>query len=165
MVTQVGSPVLTGIVATLLALQFFFPRVAKALGPILGAVGRYWHGREERAERELQALLAARRATDQQTSGYQLEDMERQIRYFAEVVDKLRGENQELRDHLREAHRLLLETRDEVGETRQEVGRIRHTLDTGERLAVLPPPPPPVAGRHRHAPTAETTRIDMQETQ
>jgi hypothetical protein len=158
-----GSPVLVGIFVALVLLQFFSERVAKALGPILGAVGRWWHGREQRQEEQLQKELAAREATVGQRAAFQLEDMERQLRYFTEVVEKLRAENAQLRDELHTVHRLLDDTLRGVDETRRGVQEVKRVIDTGERLAVLPPPPP-VAGRHhanRHQydPDA-TSRID-----
>lgn len=164
LLSKAGGPVGVAVFVAFVLLQLFSERVAKALGPILGAVGRWWHGREERSELELQRLLAARRATDEQTAGYQLDDMKRQLRYFVDVVEGLRTENAELHRQVRDMHQLLDEARRDVGETRREVGNIRHALDTGERLAVIPPPPPTVAGRHHSRPIdPPTTRIDRQE--
>jgi hypothetical protein len=135
LIGQSGSPVVVGIFIALVFLQLFSERVSKALGPLLGAVGRWWHGREERQERQLQAELAAREETLGRRAGYQLDDMERQLRYFADVVEKLRGENAALREELLTVHRLLDDTRRGV----QEVNR---KIDTGERVALIPPPPP-----------------------
>jgi hypothetical protein len=146
-----GGPVVVGIFTAFVLLQLFSERVAKALGPILGAVGRWWHGREERQERELQALLAARAKTAEDRATYQLEDMQRQLAYFLDVVEKLRGENAQLRDELHTVHRLM-------DDTRRGVQRI---IDTGERLAILPPPPPTGATRRHAAPDTDpqTQRI------
>ena len=165
LLSNAGGPVGVALFVAFVLLQLFSERVAKALGPILGAVGRWWHGREERAEEELQRLLRARRATDEQQTNWQLEDMGRQIAYFVEVVERLRAENAGLRDEVRGVHALLDEARREQAETTRTVRQIHHAIDTGERLAVIPPPPPTVAGRHRHN-TAEhpaTTRINRQE--
>jgi hypothetical protein len=166
LLSKAGGPVGVAVFVAFVLLQLFSERVAKALGPILGAIGRWWHGREERAEEELQRLLRARRVTEEQETDYQLTDMRRQLAYFAEVMDALRDENKSLRDEVRSVHALLDEARRAQAETHQAVSQIRHTLDTGERLAVLPPPPPTVAGRHRHN-TGEqpTTRINRQEAQ
>jgi TolA-binding protein len=142
-----GSPVLVGVFMAFVLLQLFSERVAKALGPILGAVGRWWHGREQRQEEQLQAELRAREATVGQRAAYQLEDMERQLRYFVTTVDRLREENAKLRDEVHAVHRLLDAARREV----QEVSR---KIDTGERLALLPPPP---QGRRHAAPDTGDT--------
>jgi TolA-binding protein len=144
-VSQSGSPVLVGAFLVFVLLQLFSERVAKALGPILGAVGRWWHGREQRQEEQLQAELRAREATVGQRAAYQLDDMDQQLRYFAEQVKLLREENAQLRVELKTVHHLL------DAQTRK-LNVIDHKLDTGERLAVIPPPP--VAGRH-HRPHAE----------
>lgn len=130
-----GGPVVVGIFTAFVLIQLFSERVAKALGPILGAVGRWWHGREERQERELQALLAARAKTGEVYASHQLEDMGRQLAYFLGVVENLRAENQSLRDELRIVHSTL-------DAARREIRDVSVKIDTGERLAVIPPPPP-----------------------
>jgi len=146
-----GGPVVVGIFTAFVLIQLFSERVAKALGPILGAVGRWWHGREERQERELQALLAARAKTGEDRATYQLEDMQRQLAYFLDVVEKLRGENAGLRDELHAVRKLLDSQSRDVTETREVVRGIKRTIDTGERLAILPPPPPITGTTRRHA--------------
>jgi septal ring factor EnvC (AmiA/AmiB activator) len=149
LIGQSGSPVVVGIFIALVFLQLFSERVSKALGPLLGAVGRWWHGREERQERQLQAELAAREETLGRRASFQLEDMERQLRYFAEQMERFRTQAASREGELTAVHRLLDATRRELGATQQELEAARRELrelknrvDTGERLALLPPPPP-----------------------
>jgi hypothetical protein len=144
---KVGNPVLLFVVGVVLVAQFASERLSKILGP-LGSIGRWWHTREERAEEDLQKLLAARAKTEEQRAVYQLDDMERQLRYFLQVVESQRAEIAGLREELQTAYDLLRDTRTRVG------------LSTDERLAVRPRPPvPPPPGRHRSVDDDVTTEL------
>lgn len=153
---RLNSPVLLYIAGGIIVASMLSERVAKILGP-LGKIGRLWQTRQERAEADAQALYAARRKALEEVAADQLRDLDAQLRYFVDVVvPGLREENAALREELQAVHALLDDTRRDTADTRQRVRKLGDLIDTGERIAVIPPPP---AGRHRPEQDDDTQRI------